>query len=725
MEVPEFGGAWSLTVSPVMLPYDMVAHQELRIKVPARSAFPGGLRPSTTSREQRAHEQSPPNHVPKPLKEAAGRRDPAIPNRHGAAPQPLSRMEGLCLLLAALSATAPGQAPTEPTGLSGSPVSRMAGNTSVASGPSALRLAGGRSRCEGRVELEQAGAWGTVCDDDWDLADGDVVCRQLRCGWAIRIHGSATFGRGSGLILRDEVGCKGDEEHLWDCVATQEHDCSHKEDAGVVCSEHQEWRLTGGQDGCAGRVEVFFRGTWSTVCDSTWYELEARVLCHTLGCGQPLRQLSFGHTLPARMLYQCDGQQPSLAHCQWTYNKSAPCHQSRAAGVICNGSQGLQTPTPMATVTLSNISLLSTEAGSQSAGAQSPLHTPLFILCLVLAALLLLTVLAFIAALLRVRKMSDLAMSSFRLAEPVLVTHNAQSPTVPSGTSNDYREVPPSLPKGPGGSDPPATAKDPDSDSDYEHYDFSSKPPVALSTFYNSLRRHSREQLLPLMPRQDGLEPLPGEVPARLGPPSRSRASSSSTSSSTTEPYCNNVSPLPAWGCPPPPTDGTHQHEAPTTRDCTAYPGMAPPATPRVPTPVLSHPRVPVSPAEPHPADSSSTSSGEWYENVQSLEPPGDPSPHPGLPDGLCPLQAGWLRPAPRGDTCRTPTPLRAATMMTSRALSTEAATGRGRGDKDSPSHCSCLLWASLAVFSMLGQGHQCRRYPGDAQHLCQAMCCN
>ncbi|NXT56256.1 CD6 protein, partial [Pluvianellus socialis] len=204
---------------------------------------------------------------------------------------------------------------------------------------SELRLAGGRSRCEGRVEMEQAGAWGTVCDDGWDLADADVVCRQLRCGRAVRVHGAAAFGRGSGPILRDEVGCEGHEENLWDCPAAREHDCSHKEDAGVVCSEHQEWRLSGGRDGCAGRVEVFFRGTWSTVCDGTWYKLEASVLCRTLGCGEPLRQLSFDHTLPGKMVYQCESLRPSLAHCQWTYNKSAPCHQSRAAGVVCNGTR--------------------------------------------------------------------------------------------------------------------------------------------------------------------------------------------------------------------------------------------------------------------------------------------------------------------------------------------------------------------------------------------------
>ncbi|NXG67358.1 CD6 protein, partial [Hemiprocne comata] len=202
----------------------------------------------------------------------------------------------------------------------------------------ALRLAGGQSRCEGRVELEQAGAWGTVCDDGWDMAEAEVVCRQLGCGWALQALGGATFGRGNGSILQDEVGCQGHEEHLWECPSAPEHDCSHKEDAGVVCSEHQEWRLSGGRDGCSGRVEVFFRGIWSTVCDSTWYQLEARVLCRSLGCGDLLWRPSFGHTLPGRMIYQCEGHQPSLAHCHWIYNKSAPCYQSRAAGVVCNGT---------------------------------------------------------------------------------------------------------------------------------------------------------------------------------------------------------------------------------------------------------------------------------------------------------------------------------------------------------------------------------------------------
>ena len=101
-----------------------------------------------------------------------------------------------------------------------------------------VQLVGGSGSHEGRVEIFLHGEWGTVCDDDWDLNDANVVCKQLDYSMdASAAHGTTYFGEGSGIIWFDDVQCTGSEAHLYDCLndGVGIHNCRHTEDAGVTC----------------------------------------------------------------------------------------------------------------------------------------------------------------------------------------------------------------------------------------------------------------------------------------------------------------------------------------------------------------------------------------------------------------------------------------------------------------------------------------------------------
>ena len=70
-----------------------------------------------------------------------------------------------------------------------------------------------------------------------------MVCRMLGYGaaYAALVKGDTgpPFGAGEGTIMLDNVACTGTEESIADCYhrGYQTSDCSHTEDAGVICIE--------------------------------------------------------------------------------------------------------------------------------------------------------------------------------------------------------------------------------------------------------------------------------------------------------------------------------------------------------------------------------------------------------------------------------------------------------------------------------------------------------
>ncbi|EPY83940.1 scavenger receptor cysteine rich domain containing, group B [Camelus ferus] len=221
-----------------------------------------------------------------------------------------------------------------------------------------LRLVGGPSRCRGRLEVLHGGSWGSVCDDDWDVVDANVVCRQLGCGLALPVPRPLAFGQGRGPILLDNVECRGQEAALSECGSRGwgVHNCFHYEDVAVLCDGEGSVRLVGGAGPCQGRVEILHGGLWGTVCDDDWGLPDATVVCRQLGCGAALAATTnafFGYGTGHILLdnVHCEGGELRLAACLslgWGVHN---CGHHEDAGALCAvlGHPTLTALTPSAT----------------------------------------------------------------------------------------------------------------------------------------------------------------------------------------------------------------------------------------------------------------------------------------------------------------------------------------------------------------------------------------
>lgn len=110
------------------------------------------------------------------------------------------------------------------------------------SGESRVKLIGSADLTMGTVLFDN----GLVCDDNWDLQDAEVVCRELGFIGALKATTHSFFGpvetplqvsQGAFVPYKaTEVQCSGEEKSLSDCVLTSKAQCNPKiELAGVKC----------------------------------------------------------------------------------------------------------------------------------------------------------------------------------------------------------------------------------------------------------------------------------------------------------------------------------------------------------------------------------------------------------------------------------------------------------------------------------------------------------
>uniref|UniRef100_A0A8C7EI25 SRCR domain-containing protein n=1 Tax=Nothoprocta perdicaria TaxID=30464 RepID=A0A8C7EI25_NOTPE len=234
-----------------------------------------------------------------------------------------------------------------------------------------FRLAGyPRKHNEGRVEVFYNEEWGTICDDDFTLANAHVLCRHLgfvaATGWA---H-SAKYGKGVGRIWLDNVNCGGSEKSIGDCKhrGWGNSDCSHEEDAGVVCKDEripgfkdsnvieshvEELRLRPVGAGARRRlpvtegiVEVRYKGGWAQICDEGWDSSNSRVVCGMMGfpAAKAVNRNFYKLVAERQQLnyrlhsVSCTGTEVHLSLCALELvrgNASAPCAAGMPAVVSC------------------------------------------------------------------------------------------------------------------------------------------------------------------------------------------------------------------------------------------------------------------------------------------------------------------------------------------------------------------------------------------------------
>ncbi|XP_064515812.1 soluble scavenger receptor cysteine-rich domain-containing protein SSC5D-like [Pseudopipra pipra] len=256
-----------------------------------------------------------------------------------------------------------------------------------------MRLVEGESRCDGRLEEAiTTPAWRRVPVEQWKRWDVDMVCAVLGCGLPKEIYTALGMAPTALTSSSREVDVVTEEmdvvtEEMYDIsgmgpeltrsleeTEDMPEEISHvlgmgpapsssPEEMVIVCSGgcpekgrgagapsspqpgpsvpagSRRVRLAGGAGRCAGGVEVYAGGTWSSVCQERWDLRAAAVVCRELGCGAALEapgSARFGPGPGTAWPYvvECAGSEESLWECPRSEGRE--CERGAGAGAVCS-----------------------------------------------------------------------------------------------------------------------------------------------------------------------------------------------------------------------------------------------------------------------------------------------------------------------------------------------------------------------------------------------------
>jgi len=205
-----------------------------------------------------------------------------------------------------------------------------------------VSLVGGDGRTSGNVYvINSNGFYGPVCDDHWTQAEAGVVCASLgfsrTSAQAVKF---STFGSVPSDHAMDDVYCDEGGNHLEDCTYILSENCGDGEGAGVYCfPEVTSVTLVGGDGSSSGNVIIENSlGQVGPVCDDSWDNVDAGVVCASLGFSrhnaQAVHRSFFGPVSSFAMDdLHCTGSETKLEDC--THITSHNCGSHEGAGVQC------------------------------------------------------------------------------------------------------------------------------------------------------------------------------------------------------------------------------------------------------------------------------------------------------------------------------------------------------------------------------------------------------